>query len=944
MSYRVTLSIWQVLMRVPSHPCTCRPAYLLPSPLLLLALCAASLLPTDLRAQDGKGGVPLDGVIAPTGVPSPEDGRPRGGLEVGIPSPGEVLGHAIGERFTDHAGIVRYMEALDAASPRVSMHQYGTTMEGRPLIRVVFAREDRMSDLDRILDRNRELADPETPEGRAREIAAENPVVVYLSYGIHGRESSSSEAALWTAWNLARGAPEVEGVLDSAVVVMDPVLNPDGRDRYVNWYRQARARLPNPNRASWEHVEPWPGGRFNHYLFDMNRDWAWLTQPESRARREEWSRWTPQVHVDFHEMGWTENYLFFPANDPINPLFPESTLRWHEYFGAANSAAFDDRGWPYYTGEWFDFWYPGYGDTWASFHGAIGMTYEQGGSGEAGLAVERPDGLTLTLRDRADGHRTAGESTLRAAAGARSELLLDFATFHRTTGEGLPDVLLVPGADPGAVESLVGMLRSQEIRVLRAERAFRAPATPHPGFDARDEFPEGTFHVPARQPWGRLALAILLPEIELDATYTYDASAWALPYGYGVETHTTQGVPDAAWSEVTDIHPLPVSTEPLRARVDAGLQWSDWDEDARLATRVPASPGSPSEGRASGTAAGGEPYGYLVPPGFRSWPGLVRFLEAGGRAMVMVEQLVVEGREWPAGSILLPRHAVDRLGDRVRAAGLGDRAVPVRTGRSEDGLDLGSGTATPLRLPRVGVLMGDGISPTSFGAHWFFLEQTLDLPFDALPLSNLGEVSLGDYDVMVVPELVREGAPYLSAERLSELKAWIEGGGTLVAVGGGARALADTLAGIQVRRRAEPEDDERRAEALKGREERDLARWERNIPGTILPLTLDTAHPLAFGAGVDGRPNRLYTFHRGPSAFEPDTSFETVAHFPADLREVSGVMSAENREFLSEGSWLVHRSSGNGRLILFADDPLYRHFWYAGFQPYVNALLLGPRL
>lgn len=861
-----------------------------------------------------------------------------------IPSPREILGHHVGENFTDAAGIVRYMEALAAASPEVRIEPYGTTIEGRDLIRVVFAREDRMARLDEILDSNRVLANPDTPAERILEIAAENPAIVYFSFAIHGRETASSEAAIWLGWDLARGEPSVAGVLDSLVVVFDPVLNPDGLDRYVNWYRQARALRPNPSRYAWEHVEPWPGGRFNHYLFDLNRDWGWLTQPESRMRRAGWNRWTPQVHVDFHEMGWQDNYLFFPAEEPINPLYSRSTLRWHDYFGDANAAAFDERGWPYYTGEWFDFWAPIFGDTWASYLGTIGMTYEQGGSGEAGLAIHRPDGFTLTLRDRADGHRTAGVATLRAAAAARYDLLRDFSEFHRTVDEGLPDILLVPGEDPSRAEALVAFLREQEIQVARAGRSFRADTEVHRGFAPRREFPAGTFLVPARQPWGRLALSFLLPEIELDATYTYDASSWSLPYGYGVEAHRVPSVPDAGWQPVDDLALPPLMNQPVRPEVEGGLHWSSWEEGPRsppLPRGVTGPHGIETDPRDPIT----EPYGYLVPPGLASWPGVIRYLEDGGRVSALVKGLELEGRTWPAGTFFLPRHGVEQLTRRVAEAGLRDRAVAAPSGRIIEGRDLGTRTSLHLSLPNVAVLMGDGVSATSFGAHWFFLEQTLRMPFDALPISSLARVPLERYDVIVVPELSRSGRPYLDDDRIDQVSRWVRAGGTLIAVASGARALAEPVSGITIREWAAPEDDSLRVQrALMGREERDVVRWERQVPGAVLGVDLDLDHPLAFGVGADGQPERAFIFHRGPFAFEPSEDFESVAYFPAGLEKVSGVIHQQILQHLSQGTWLAHRSVGSGRVILFADDPVYRHFWYAGFQPLVNALLLGPAM
>jgi murein tripeptide amidase MpaA len=256
-----------------------------------------------------------------------------------VPSPAESLGHALGDRFLDAADVVRYAETLAASSDRVSLVHYGVTAEGRPLLLLV------------------------------------NPAVAWFTYGVHGDESASTEAALWTVWDLAVDGEGTEGILDSLIVLVDPMANPDGRDRYVQWYRGARGVRPNPEAASREHHPPWPGGRYNHYLFDLNRDWTWATQGETRARLAQWQRWNPQVHVDFHEMGYSSSYFFFPAAEPLNPIYPDYTVRWAEYFGRANAAEFDRRRWLYFTGETFDMFYPGFGDSWPSLVGAIGMTY-----------------------------------------------------------------------------------------------------------------------------------------------------------------------------------------------------------------------------------------------------------------------------------------------------------------------------------------------------------------------------------------------------------------------------------------------------------------------------------------------------------------------------------------------------------------------------------------
>ncbi|HEX2189807.1 MAG TPA: M14 family metallopeptidase, partial [Longimicrobiaceae bacterium] len=374
--------------RVPTHNCTVR-MHLRTSRRRTLAALALLALPLGAAAQQ-----------AP-------------------PSPAEFLGYPMGRHFTPYAGVRDYARALADASPRVEYRPYGVTPERRELFQLVIATPENLARLDPILAANAELTRPETSAERARQLAASNPAVVYFSYGVHGNESSSSEAGMWTAWDLARGAPEVAGALDSLVVVIDPVANPDGRDRYVHWFTSVVGETPDPDPQSREHREPWPGGRFNHYLFDLNRDWSWGTQPETRARLATWNRWNPQVHVDFHEMSPNSSYFFFPASAPINPIYPDYVLRWGKRFGEANARAFDAQGWDYYTAEAFDLFYPGYGDSWPSLTGAIGMTYEQAGHGAAGLAFRREDGDTLTLHDRAAHHRAAGNATLRAAAAGK---------------------------------------------------------------------------------------------------------------------------------------------------------------------------------------------------------------------------------------------------------------------------------------------------------------------------------------------------------------------------------------------------------------------------------------------------------------------------------------------------------------------------------------------
>jgi len=813
------------------------------------------------------------------------------------PSPEQVLGYALGERFTPYSGVQQYARALAAAAPdRVRYQPYGQTYEGRELFQLVVARPDVMQRLDAVLAANAELTRPETSVARAAQVASSNPAVVYFSYGVHGNESSSSEAALWTAWDLARGAPDVRGVLDSVVVIIDPVTNPDGRDRYVNWFRSVRGERPNPDPQSREHREPWPGGRYNHYLFDLNRDWSWGTQRETRQRLATWWRWNPQVHVDFHEMGYNSSYFFFPATAPINPIYPDYVLKWGRRFGQANAQAFDRQGWSYYTAEEFDLFYPGYGDSWPSLTGAIGMTYEQAGHGAAGQAVTRSDGDTLTLRERAMHHWTSGEATLRATAAGKSQLLADYASAARTAGAGEQDFLLVPGTDPTRVQALVAHLRMQGIEVERANGGFGAGARAYPGFPQRSQFPAGTYRVRAKQRLGRLAVTLLQQETPLRASFSYDISAWSLPYAYGVAAYRVSPGQGGGWSPV---------------------------------------PAPPADGGQSNVNAPVPAYGYLVLPGAEQTGAVMRFLDAGGRARVLSKPATFGGRRWPAGTWFIPARGNDSLQVRATRTGLGAYASSVSTGHSEDGIDLGSENVRAVKRPRVAVVSGDGVDPSSFGALWFFMDQQLGMNFDAMDGSALAGADLSVYDVVVIPD----ASPRALRGAEDALKQFVQRGGRVVALAGGAEAFAAT-AEIKVREAAR--DSAARSRYLAGREERERQEFRQEVPGIIASVTLDPAHPLAFGAGQDANPAQTFVLHQGSLVFEPGEGIETVAYFGAAPQRLSGVISPENLRRLGQGGWLVTKEMGRGSVVLFADDPLFRLFWRSSQPLLLNAILLGP--
>ena len=419
-----------------------------------------------------------------------------------IPSLKQVAGYDYGDEITTPEQILTYLKALAAAAPeRTRLIEYARSWENRPLHVLVIGSPERIAQLEQVKADLRRLADPRTlPPAEAAKLIKGLPVVVWLMHAVHGNEISSSEAALAEAYHLlaSQGDAAVDSILQNALVLIDPLENPDGRSRFIMETLLGRAASPDPDPAAAEHDEPWPGGRSNHYLFDMNRDWFAQTQPETRGRTRFYLEYYPQVVVDLHEMGGESSYYFAPPADPLNPLITRQQAQWFQVFGKENARRFDDRGFSYFTREVFDSFYPGYGESWPIFQGAIGMTYEEAST--RGLVYRRQDDSVLTYRDAVSHHFTAAIATLETAARNREEILRDFAEYRRSAlqeSEQGPagDYLLPPGRDPARTKRLVQLLIGQGFEVRRADEPVR---------NGEATLPAGTFIIPLAQPSSRL--------------------------------------------------------------------------------------------------------------------------------------------------------------------------------------------------------------------------------------------------------------------------------------------------------------------------------------------------------------------------------------------------------------------------------------------------------
>ncbi len=696
-----------------------------------------------------------------------------------IPSPEQATGVAPGSRPLRPEEILRFFESLAASSPRAKVVEYARSHEGRPLVILAIGDEPTIARLDAFREEHARLADPrgraEADDGRLVEGAK---AVAWMAYGIHGDELSSSDAAVALAYWLVAGEDERARTLRRELLVLiDPDENPDGRARSLSMAAAFAHAAPNPDEQDLSHSGVWPWGRGNHYLFDINRDWITMVHPESR-RSSVIASWLPQLVVDSHEMGADDTYLFPPSRHPFNPWKPARLGEWAKRFAADQARALDGRGWAYYTGEWNEEFFPGYGSSWASYHGAVGILYEMGGV--EGTLVRQRAGTLRTYPETVDHQLTSSVANLETLAKSRREILRDFVASRREAvrrgAEGpVRAYVLPPGRDPERTGRLAALLRDQGIEVLRAAAPVRAQGLRdvRTGESKAIELPEGAFLVPLDQPAGALARVLLDPHVPMEAkflreerewlergkgTRLYDTTSWSLPLLYGVEAYWTGAKPAGDWRS----EPAPGPEGSL----ERAQQTYGWVFD--------------------GTAD-------------RSVGALAEILQEGIAARVAEKPFRVEGRSFAQGAVLVKREGnppdtADRLEKIARRWKIEARAVS--TAKAEEGPDLGGNYFHPLVSPRTAVLTGAGVSPDGYGHVWRLLDETTALRFTGVDVARFERTDLDRFNVLVFPPAWGGYGRRIGKNGIERIRRWIEAGGTAIGIGDGADFLADKDAGL----------------------------------------------------------------------------------------------------------------------------------------------------
>ncbi|MBI9041269.1 M14 metallopeptidase family protein [Lutibacter sp.] len=796
-----------------------------------------------------------------------------------IVSPSEFLGYELGSRFTNHLKIVDYFSYISANSSNVIVEKYGMTNENRPLFISYISSEENIKNLEQIRQDN--LSRTKISNGNIPTKIS----IVWLSYNVHGNEASSTEASMATLYKLIT---ENKDWLQNTVVIIDPCLNPDGRDRYVNWFNQVKNTPYTANPDAIEHNEPWPGGRPNHYLFDLNRDWAWATQVETQQRIKIYNKWMPQIHVDFHEQFVNNPYYFAPAAEPSHEIITNWQREFQSEIGKNHAKYFDKNGWRYFTKEAFDLLYPSYGDSYPMFMGAIGMTYEQAGHGKAGLGILIENNSELTLKDRIEHHTTTGLSTIEMAAKNTSKLIAEFEKFFDNSKMEVKNYILK--GDFSKISSLTKLLDQHEINYFSAKENTVKAYDYYSKNTKNIQITKNDLIVPTNQPKGKMMKVLFEPETKLMDSLTYDITAWSLPFAYGLQGFSTN-------SELTTSKFLSEENKKTNTVENAYAYIHKWNAISDAAF-----------------------LGTLITHKIN-----VRYSNA---------DFSIEGNNYTKGSLVILKNDNEHLDNfnkliNTISTNLNETITAVSSGFVESGFDFGSSNYTFIKPKNVVLLSGETISPYSFGEVWHFFETQLKYPVTVLNSSSIGSVNLLKYNVLILPE-----GYAAKNEELESITEFTKNGGNVIAIGSALNNFSDKK-DFLLKMKKDTITDKKTPNLVPFKQQ------ERNylnniITGSIFKSIIDTTHPLAFGYD-----SFYYSLKLSGTSYKLFNEGINVGYFPENATNISGFAGSKALKDISNSLLFGIENKGKGQLIYMVDNPLFRSFWENGKLFFANAVFLN---
>ena len=820
-----------------------------------------------------------------------------------IPTPEEFLGYGIGDFHTRHDRLVAYFYELAEKSDRVHIQEIGKTYEQRPMIVATITAKENYDDLENIRQQHLRLTDPTAAISSFEEM----PVIIQLGYNVHGNEPSSSEAAMLTAWYLtASQETEVMEYLEKAVIFIEPVLNPDGRDRHTTWANMHRGFPPVADPLDREHNEAWPGGRVNHYWFDLNRDWLPLVHVESKARLNFYHKWYPNVVTDFHEMGTNSTYFFEPTkpHGSENPIIPrENYDQLNNLLAPYFAEAMNEIGSLYFTKEVFDNSYPGYGSTYPDIQGGLGLVFEQASSrGHLQESIHGDLSFAFTIRN----HLVNSLATLKATVENKGIFLRHQKEFFESAIEQAQKhpakaYVFSDGGDKNRAKAFMDLLLRHKIRAYEAAGEVK---TPKKNFSAAN-----SFIVPAEQPQFRMVATMFDTVTKFHDSLFYDTTAWSMVHAYGLPSSplNARQFRNVNLGKQIDSTFLKAEEFPVEKSEYAYIfSWENYNAPAVLQELL-------KQDLITKTA--------FKPLSLKTENGIKEF--SYGSILVPVAM-----QKMPSGEL---HQLLQKLATEHQVA-----IEAVSSGLSSTGIDLGSGNFEKVERPKPLMLIGEGVSLYEAGEVWHLLDSKLNMPLPKVDLLDFGRIKLQNYNELI---MVNGNYGLLNEKDTDKIKSWVEQGGTLIVQKSAVKWAAEN--GLL------PEDLIIKKDSL-SKEEIKKQRFDfasaaeregsRIIGGSIYRTDLDTSHPLGFGY----KDRELLVYRNSNLFVNPaENPYSTVAVY-TESPLVSGYVSKENLEKLpGTASVLVH-GLGAGRVISFVDNPNFRGTWFGTNKLFFNALFFGP--
>lgn len=822
--------------------------------------------------------------------------------QTSLQTPEQFLGYELGDRFTRHHKVVEYFQQVAAARPNnIKFIQYGETYEHRPLVVAIIASDENFKMLEQIRLDNLKRT------GFEQGSPATNVALVWLSYNVHGNEANSTEASMKTLYDLANPVNnKTQTWLKNTVVIMDPCINPDGRDRYANFYNQYGNYTADPSPDAKEHREPWPGGRANHYLFDLNRDWAWQSQIESQARIKLYNQWMPHVHVDFHETGYNNPYFFAPAAEPLHEVISAWQREYLNMVGRNNAKYFDENGWLYFTKERYDLFYPSYGDTYPTYSGAIGMTYEQGGHGFSGLTITTKEGDPLTLKDRITHHYTNGLSTIEVTSQNATRVTAEFEKYFKEnlTNPASPYKTYVIKADNNVdkVNRIAAWMDTHRIQY-----GYPAASKSTKGFNFQSQS-NTTVNVSTDdviiniyQPKGRFVTTLFEPQSKLNDSITYDITAWNLMYAYDLKAYA------------------------LNERINVAKPYA--------------------QKKADNSTIGTKPYAYIFKyQSLEDAKFLAAMLKTGFKVRSAEKPFAVGGNNYDRGTLIVTRRNNESKSNFDEAlqslAKTMDRKIyTTTTGFVDSGKDFGSAEVKYLKAPKVALLGGEQTSSLSFGEVWHYFERQLNYPVTIIGTDYFKSISLEKYDVLIVPP---GNYRMFDDAQLEAISSWVSNGGRLIVTAQALNSFTDKngfglkkYATDEAKKAAEKEDEQQKKEnQLVRYDEAERKELSNSIFGAIYKVSLDPSHPLTFGL------DNYYSLKTSPMRFDYLSNGWNVGTLRGKTKPLMGFAGYKANEDLENSMVFGVEDKGRGQVIYLVDNPMFRSFWENGKMLFANAVFI----